>query len=64
MYDTVHLLTEMVSAVIEHGASNLQDLAPCIRPLAEVFVFVGTKKRTTNVGWGWGGSGLKFTCRV
>ena len=47
------MLTEMVSAVIEHGASNLQDLTPSSsRPLAEVFVFVGTIKKTTNV---WGG---------
>ena len=49
------MLTEMVSAVIEHGATNLQDLPPSSRPLAEIFVFVGTKKRTTNVGEGRGG---------
>lgn len=54
------MLTEVVSAVTEHGASSLQDVPPSSRPPAEVFVFVGTNKRTTNVG----GSGLKFTCRV
>jgi hypothetical protein len=40
----------MVSAVIEHGASNLQDLSPSSRPLAEVFVFVGRKKEDDKYG--------------
>jgi hypothetical protein len=41
----------MVSAVIEHGATNLQDFPPSSRPLAEVSVFVGTKKEDDKCGW-------------